>query len=169
MGLDRLLNATHILLGEGFKFHLAIGGSGPLRKTLEAQAIALGIDRSVTFLGRVEDCVLPLAYAACDAFVLPTTELECFGIIALEALSAGRPVLATPVGAIPEIIHKFDSSWLARSAEVEDITDLLRRFLECKLPEHSPMELHRRVCCEYSCEHALNEFIEATVSEAVSR
>jgi glycosyltransferase involved in cell wall biosynthesis len=48
----------------------------------------------VTFLGRVEDRLLPLAYAACDAFVLPTRALECFGLIALEALSAGRPVLS---------------------------------------------------------------------------
>jgi glycosyltransferase involved in cell wall biosynthesis len=165
MGLDRLLNAMHMLLGEGFKFHLAIGGGGPLRQTLEAQASALGIDRSVTFLGRVEDSVLPLAYAACDAFVLPTTELECFGIIALEALSAGRPVLATPVGAIPEIIYRFDSSWLARSAEVEDVADLLRQFLAGKLAEHSPVELHRRVSSEFSCEHALNTFIEATVEK----
>ena len=126
MGLDRLLNASHRLLSQGHKFHLMIGGSGSMRRRLEEQAKTLGLNNSVTFLGKIEDRDLPLAYAACDAFVLPTAQLECFGLIALEALSAGQPVLATPVGAIPEIIRNFDASWLARSADPEDIADLLR-------------------------------------------
>jgi glycosyltransferase involved in cell wall biosynthesis len=163
MGLDRLLDASHRLSGEGFKFHLVIGGSGPLRSKLEAQARALNMGNMVTFLGRVEDWELPLAYAACDAFVLPTAELECFGLIALEALSTGRPVLATPVGAIPEIIRKFDSSWLARSAQTGDIADLLRRYLAGKLPEHAPSQLHDQIHRDYSRERVLGEFIQATV------
>jgi glycosyltransferase involved in cell wall biosynthesis len=140
-----------------------IGGSGTLRERLEEQARTLEISKLVTFLGRVEDRELPLAYAACDAFVLPTAELECFGLIALEALSAGRPVLATPVGAIPEIIRKFDSSWLARSAEVEDIADLLRQYLAGKLSEYDPAQLHDHVHLDYSRELVLGEFIEATI------
>jgi glycosyltransferase involved in cell wall biosynthesis len=163
MGLDRLLNASHRLRGEGFKFHLVIGGSGPLRGKLEAQTRVLEMGNFVTFIGRVEDRELPLAYAACDAFVLPTAELECFGLIALEALSAGRPVLATPVAAIPELIHKFDSSWLARSAESGDIADLLGRYLAGKLPEHAPSQLHDQIHRNYSRERVLSEFIQATV------
>jgi glycosyltransferase involved in cell wall biosynthesis len=163
MGLDRLLKATHRLLEEGLKFHLVIGGSGPLQGMLEEQARTLDVSNSVTFLGRVEDRLLPLAYAACDAFVLPTRALECFGLIALEALSAGRPVLATPVGAIPELIHKFDSSWLARSAGTEAIADLLRQYLTGELPEHAPSQLHDQIRQDYSRERMLGEFIQATV------
>ena len=163
MGLDRLLDASHRLLGEGLKFHLMIGGSGLLRGRLEEQARTLGLSNSVTFLGRVEDRELPLAYAACDAFVLPTEELECFGLIALEALSAGRPVLATPVGAIPEIIRKFEPSWLARSSELEDIADLLRQYLRNKLPEHTPVQLHEQIHSDYRQEKVLSEFIEITI------
>lgn len=165
MGLDRLLNASHRLCRQGYRFHLMIGGSGSMRSRLEDQVKTLGLSNSVTFLGRVEDRNLPLAYAACDAFVLPTAELECFGLIALEALSAGRPVLATPVGAIPEIIRKFDSSWLARSAEPEDIADLLRQYLEGKLQEHIPKELHDRIHREYNSKKVLDEFIEAAVGK----
>lgn len=163
MGLDRLLEASHRLHGEGFDFHLVIAGSGPLRGRLEEQARTLEMDNFVTFIGRVEDSVLPLAYAACDAFVLPTAELECFGLIALEALSAGRPVLATPVGAIPELIRKFDSSWLARSAGTGDIADLLRRYLAGKLPEHAPSQLYDQIHRDYSRERMVGEFIRATV------
>jgi glycosyltransferase involved in cell wall biosynthesis len=168
MGLGRLLDACHGLLKEGLKFHLMIGGSGSLRCSLEEQVKSLGLSNSVTFLGRVEDGKLPLAYGACDAFVLPTTELECFGLIALEALSAGRPVLATPVGAIPEVIRRFDSSWLARSAEVEDIAYVLRQYLTGRLPEHTPAQLHEEVDRLYSREKWIDAFIEATVDKRVS-
>lgn len=163
MGLDRLLNACHRLVLEGHKYHLMIGGSGSLRGKLEAQASTLGLRDTVTFLGRLDDRELPMAYAACDAFVLPTAELECFGLIALEALSAGRPVLATPVGAIPEIIRKFDSSWLARSANATDIAELMRQYLTDKLAAHSPAELHNKVHSEYNRELVLGRFIASTV------
>lgn len=169
MGLDRLLDACHFLLRDGLKFHLVIGGDGPLRGKLEGQVKAHGLSGAVTFQGQIEDRVLPLAYAACDAFVLPTAELECFGIIALEALSAGRPVLATPVGAIPEIIRAFDSTWMSRSAEAVDIANLLRQFLEGKLREHTPMELHEQIRQNYNQERVLGEFIEAILGEVVGR
>lgn len=169
MGLDRLLNASHRLLKQGSKFHLMIGGSGSMRRTLEEQVKALGLSNSVTFMGRVDDRDLPLAYAACDAFVLPTAELECFGLIALEALSAGRPVLATPVGAIPEIIRKFESSWLARSAGPEDIADLLSQYLAGKLPEYAPAQLHDHIHRDYNSQKVLGEFIEAAVCKRDGR
>jgi glycosyltransferase involved in cell wall biosynthesis len=139
-----------------------IGGSGSLRGKLEAQAESLGLGKSVTFLGRLEDRQLPLAYAACDAFVLPTAELECFGLIALEALSAGRPVLATPVGAIPEIIRKVEPLWLARSADPQDIADLLRQYLAGDLPEHAAEKLHNQIQSEYNSQDGMNEFLSAT-------
>jgi glycosyltransferase involved in cell wall biosynthesis len=166
MGLDRLLTACHLLQKDGIKFHLIIGGEGPLRRKLESQAGNLGLNGAVTFLGRVEDTVLPIAYAACDVFVLPTSQLECFGIIALEALSTGRPVLATPVGAIPEIIRTFDSSWLASSAGAADIAGLLRRFLKGQVGEHSPTELHNQIYRDYRHQKNIDQFIEATVEGA---
>jgi glycosyltransferase involved in cell wall biosynthesis len=163
MGLDRLLGACQLLHLEGFRFHLIIGGDGPLRSTLQKQAGALGIGDIVSFQGRIDDERLPTAYAACDAFILPTAELECFGIIALEALSTGRPVLATPVGAIPEIIDQFAPQWLARSAKSADIAALLRRFLEGSLPMLLPAQLHDQVRQCYDRDPVLDTFIESTV------
>ena len=163
MGLDRLLDACHQILSEGIRFHLVLGGDGPLRKTLEQQAERLGISSSISFAGRLSDDLLPLAYGACDAFVLPTAALECFGIIALEALSAGRPVLATPIGAIPEILRKFEPEWLAQSAQVGDIASLLRRYLKGELPDHSPVSLHDKVHQGYNSARRLDEFIDTTV------
>ena len=83
-------------------------------------------------------------YAAGDAFVLPTAELECFGLIALEAMACGRPVLATPVAAIPEIMRNFEEQWLAASADEGAIADLIGAHLAGRLPAHAPEELRRR-------------------------
>jgi glycosyltransferase involved in cell wall biosynthesis len=169
MGLDRLLDACRLLETEGCRFHLVIGGDGPLRSKLERQTDSLGLTEPVTFMGRVADEWLPFTYAACDAFVLPSSELECFGLIAIEALSAGRPVLATPAGAIPEIIRELEPAWLARSSETNDIANLLREFLSGRLPVHTPAQLHDRICRRYSRQLVLHDFIEATVGSRKDR
>lgn len=163
MGLDRLLTACHRLHSQQLRFHLMIAGAGPMRKNLEEQTRLLGLSEVVTFLGRVEDEELPLAYGACDAFVLPTAELECFGLIAVEALAAGRPVLATPVGAIPELISRFEPAWLSRSAKAESFADLLRAHLAGSLPSHSPAELHERTHRDFGRWKLLPAYVDATI------
>jgi glycosyltransferase involved in cell wall biosynthesis len=166
MGLDRLIQACRVLQLEGFRFRLIIGGSGPLMDVLQEQTRTLGLGEIVTFAGRIDDEVLPDVYAACDAFVLPTAELECFGIIALEALSAGRPVLATPVGAIPEIIRQFVPDWIARSSCSDDIAALLRRFLQGDLPIPGSDLLHDQVCRSFSRDRVIDIFVKETIGRA---
>lgn len=150
MGLDRLIHAVGILRDHSQKVHVSIGGAGPLRQELEQLVQALKLSDSVKFLGRVPDSDLPTMYGACDAFVLPTAELECFGLIALEALACGRPVLATPVAAIPEVLSNFEKEWLAGTANAVGIADLIGAFLSGKLPTHSPAELRGRTERLYS-------------------
>lgn len=145
MGLDRLLVACARLRKAGREFHLVIGGEGPLQVRLEQKVRELGLTEVVRFVGRVSEAGLPEMYAAADAFVLPTAELECFGLIALEAMASGRPVLATPVGAIPEVIGRYEPGWLARDASAEAIKDLLSDFLAGRLPRHEPALLSARV------------------------
>lgn len=141
MGLDRLIEAAHLLRQEGLSFQLVIGGQGPLRQSLESLTRDLGMSDAIIFTGFLPDEVLPLAYGACNAFVLPTAELECFGIIAVEALACGRPVLATPVAAIPEIVSRVEPKWLASGTDPDSIAALLRQFLRGELPTHDPERL----------------------------
>lgn len=76
-----------------------IVGDGPQRTALEAQARALGMSERVTFLGSVGDDELAALYRACDVFVLPSvTRQEAFGVVQLEAMAAGKPVVSTDVG-----------------------------------------------------------------------
>lgn len=159
MGLDRLLYALRQVRSAGWKFHLVIGGSGPLRNKLETLVRELDLQECVCFAGFVPEDVLPLMYAAADAFVLPTVELECFGLIALEALACGRPVLATPVGAIPEVVGRVEKGWLAQDASADAIAQLLLSFLTDTLPMHSPEQLRATVLQHYSRERVLKQLV----------
>jgi rhamnosyl/mannosyltransferase len=81
----------------GLDATLVVAGDGPLRAALAARACALGIANRVVFLGDQPD-LRPL-FAACDLFVLPSTHRsEAFGIVQLEAMAFGKPVVSTRLG-----------------------------------------------------------------------
>ena len=98
MGIDLLIRA----LGDVPDVQLVVGGEGPLRAELEALAASLKVP--ARFLGYIPDEDLPALYRAADLFVLPTRELEGFGLVAIEAMGCGTPAMGTPVGAIPEVL-----------------------------------------------------------------
>jgi glycosyltransferase involved in cell wall biosynthesis len=129
MGLDRLLEAMARLRYFHPHAHLVVAGTGSRADELRRQAAALGVENCVDFVGFVDDARLTAYYQAADAFVLPTRELEGFGLVTVEALACGTPVLGTPIGATPEILAPLDASLLFRDASVAAIADGLDRFL----------------------------------------
>jgi rhamnosyl/mannosyltransferase len=73
-----------------------IAGDGPLRAQLEALAAECGVSDRVRFLGSVSDAELAALYHACDMFVLPSvTRAEAFGMVQIEAMACGKPVVST--------------------------------------------------------------------------
>jgi len=130
MGLDTLIRAMAILRRQVPDVLLLIGGAGSLRAHLESLVASLGLQQHVRFLGYVPEADLPRYYQAADAFVLPTRELEGFGLITVEALAAGTPVLGTPVGATPEILLPLEPSLVFREATAEAMAEGLRGFLD---------------------------------------
>lgn len=102
--------ALHILL-EGFAIYLqratkssklVIVGTGPLERNLKLQAIRLGIQDRVIWAGFRED--IPVVMNALDLFALSSNR-EGFGLVLLEAMAASKPVVATRVSAIPEVVE----------------------------------------------------------------
>jgi glycosyltransferase involved in cell wall biosynthesis len=78
---------------------LLVAGTGPLEEHLRAETARLGVAERVAWLGDVSASDLPLLYAAGDVFVLPAVaRSEAFGIVLLEAMAAGLPVITTEVG-----------------------------------------------------------------------
>jgi rhamnosyl/mannosyltransferase len=75
---------------------LVLAGDGPLDASLRARASARGVENRVVFAGRVSDEDLPAYYHAADVFVLPSiAKTEAFGVVQVEAMAAGLPVIST--------------------------------------------------------------------------
>lgn len=93
-GLQYLLEAMRDI-----EARLLIVGKGPMEKEWLNLATGLGLAKRVTFMGEVPEEELPLYYHACDIFVLPASERsEAFGIVQLEAMASGKPVVCTELG-----------------------------------------------------------------------
>ena len=167
MGLDTLIRCCALLKGASLEYRLIIGGAGPLRQQLEALIADLGLSNEVQCIGYVPDESLVNMYAAADAFVLPTADLECFGLIALEALASGRPVLATPVAAIPEILRQVEPRWLAPDRSVQGLYALLADFLAGRLPQHHPETL-RDIAARYSQDRVLQRLTDWALGDGQS-
>ena len=113
-GVDILLRALPQVLRE-MEVKLVLAGSGNQRD-YQQLAQALGISDKAIFLGRVPDNTLRLLYSSCDLFVLPS-RLEGLGIVILEAMAAGKPIVATNVGGIPELIESGQNGILVEADE----------------------------------------------------
>jgi len=146
MGLDKLLTALAQVKQQVPDIWLAIAGKGPIRNDLERQVNELGLQNHVEFLGFLPDEQLPLAYQAADLTVVPSQSLEGFGLILLESLASGTPVLCTPVGGMPEVIAPFCPELITDSVEAEAIAERLTDFLVGTMPLPS-----RDACREYAC------------------
>jgi len=104
---------------------LQVAGDGPLRASLEARARAALPPDAYRFLGFVPD--IRVFLNACDVFVFPTTPDfgEGFGMAALEASAAGRPVIGTCVGPIPEVVADGESGVIVPPRSPERLADAL--------------------------------------------
>lgn len=121
MGIENLIEAfsqSNILREKGL---LLIGGEGFLKESLRGMVKDYGLERTVKLLGRVSEEDLSRYYQAADFFVLPTRELEGFGLVILESMASGTPVLGTPIGAIPETVGLFDKNLLFEGVRSEDL------------------------------------------------
>lgn len=94
-GFDYLIEAGQYI---GDDCVILIGGTGPLRKELEERIKKLGLAGKVELLGHVSDKELPVYYHACDIYCMSSIQkTEAFGIVQIEAMSCGKPLIATNI------------------------------------------------------------------------
>ena len=104
-----------VLVREQMPAKLVMVGDGPDRSAAEWLARRKGVDRDVLFLGKQDRIYEALAQA--DLFLLPS-ELESFGLAALEAMACEVPVIATNVGGVPEVVTHGVDGYLAPVGDV---------------------------------------------------
>jgi len=114
------VNATALILGDG-----------PLRDALQQRAGALGISNRVAFLGGLEDDEVVAHLHACDAFVLPSlTRQETFGVVQLEAMACGRPVISTDLETgVPWVNQHERTGLIVRPGDSRALADACSRLL----------------------------------------
>lgn len=124
-GHDSLIRSVAAARGQGQRLRLLIAGSGPLQGQLEALAEAEGLGQTASFLGFRTD--MRGFMAASDVVAFPTSPSlgEGFGLTALEAQAAGRPVIATGVAALPEVVANGETGVLVDPDSLEALTDAL--------------------------------------------
>jgi glycosyltransferase involved in cell wall biosynthesis len=157
-GLDVLLESLAQLDDtEDVVPKLLVGGGGDSHSQYKQQAAKLGIDNNVEFLGRVHEEDLVSLYSGADLFVLPSksSDQEGFGLVVLEALACGTPVVTTNVvGVSDEIVANNVGQLVAvddSNALAEAITDSLKTNM-------FDTERGREICREqYSWEASANE------------
>jgi glycosyltransferase involved in cell wall biosynthesis len=121
MGLENLITAMAKVRIRHPDVLLYIAGKGALAQTLQNQITELDLTDNVKLLGYVSDEQLPLCYRAANFSVVPTVALEGFGLIVVESLAAGTPVLGTPIGGIPEILKPFSEDLVFEGCSAEQL------------------------------------------------
>lgn len=160
-------------LRPGLDARLTVVGEGEWEGEIRETAREHGVEDRVTFTGRVPDERLSELYAACDIFVLPAVvdrkgDTEGLGVVLLEALQFQRPVIASRIGGIPDIVEHGRTGWLVDPGDPGALADEIRRRAEG--PEET-----RRVAREgkeivrgrFAWERILDE-LEATYRDAAA-
>lgn len=157
MGLMQLLEAWKQVSERFPNAILLIGGKGPLRGELEERIADYGLSNKVRLLGFIPDHELVSYYQAADLFVVPSQALEGFGLITVEALASGLPVMATPVGGNKEILQKFRPELLFKSTASEDMSEGMIRMLSNRKLLPSRDECREHVLERYTWEHVADQ------------
>jgi glycosyltransferase involved in cell wall biosynthesis len=154
-GVDVFLDAARRLCRSGIGFSASIIGDGPARESLVRRAEALDLGGRVTFFG--SQPVAPATYRALDLLVIPSRS-EGFPNVLLEALSEGCPVVATRVGAIPDIVGDSRAAILVPPGDPERLADGIGQALS-PAPRLDMIEAGRRVARAWSVERRVADHV----------
>jgi glycosyltransferase involved in cell wall biosynthesis len=152
---DDVLVAFKRLRDGGVDACLCMVGDGPDRPQLEHRAHELGIVKDTLFLGYQED-VAPF-YAAFDALVLPSSN-EGTPVSAIEALAAGRPVVATRVGGVPDVVQEGEDGFLVEPGATDELAERLAQLArDPALRERMGEAGRQRVLPRYAVERLVDD------------
>ncbi len=127
-GVDLILRGFAQLPAEYHHVSLWIIGDGPLRSKLERLAFELGLRDRVLFLGSISQELVSSLIAGCEVLALGSRS-EAFGIVLLEAMAAGKPVIATAIGGIPELVSHGQNGLLVPPEDPEALSNAMAQLL----------------------------------------
>ncbi|NUB44936.1 glycosyltransferase [Fertoebacter nigrum] len=105
-----------LALSQAPGLHLTLVGDGPLRPALEAAIAAHGLGGQVTLTGWADEARVRAELAAAHALILPSFA-EGLPMVVMEAMAAGRPVIATMIAGVPELVLPGETGWLVPAGD----------------------------------------------------
>lgn len=123
-GVNFLIEALNEIYKEE-KINCIVIGDGPQKDKLKEQVRGLSLKDNVIFEGYKDYKELPIWYSAADIFVLPSLR-EGFGLVALEAMACGTPVVVSNVGGLPEFVTENYNGWLIEPGNVHELVKKLK-------------------------------------------
>lgn len=142
---------------------LLIGGAGPLTKTWQTLAKSESVAERVHFLGLISDEELPAYYHACDIFCLPAvSQAEAFGIVQVEAMAAGKPVVSTRLNNGVDFVNQHGISGLTvPPGDVEALAQALAKLLnDPTLHKKLGQQARERALSDFSLEAMGNKTLQ---------
>lgn len=135
-GITYLIHACAILKKRGLNFHCIVIGDGPLRESLIQETISLGVEGSVVLMGPLPHERYIEYLSECSMFVMPSI-LGAKGVestdglptVILEAMSMGKPVVATDAGAISEVVIEGVTGLMVPQHDAKSLADALEKLL----------------------------------------
>ena len=132
-GISYLIMAMKKVITKFPNTKLLIGGSGPERENLENLVVKLDLKKTIIFIGYIKNIDLPKYYRSADVFCLPSINLngqtEALGVVLLEAMACGIPVVGSNVGGIPDIIKDGYNGFLVPEKSPEDLANRIIELL----------------------------------------
>lgn len=138
-----LLEAVAQLRDELPNLHLTIVGDGDLRQEVDATIKANGLEGHVTVTGWVDERRVRAELAAAHALVLPSFA-EGLPVVAMEAMAAGRPVIATYIAGLPELVEPGKTGWLVPAGNVSALAATIRQLAKAPVAQLATMGLAGR-------------------------
>ena len=127
--LDLLVTAARRILKEKPEAVFVIVGEGPYTKAIQQHVEKQGLTEHFLFTGFVSDEELPSYYAAADVFAFPST-YETQGIVAIEAMATGLPVVAASARSLPELINDGETGFLFQPGNADALADAILKALK---------------------------------------
>lgn len=163
-GINYLIEAFNKLDHKGADLKLLIVGSGGLKTSLEEQVVKSGIKEKVLFCGKKDHEEIPIYINACDVFCLPSINEGCPNVV-LEALACGKPVVASRVGGIPDMVTSDKFGVLVEPQDSVALAEGLKKALLIEWDKEFTRKGHSSLSWALSTK-SLFEQIEMVVSNA---